>query len=171
MKIRAWGRSCSGRDITERKETEEALREAEERYRTLVERLPAVTIVQEIGSADSALYISPQIEDITGYTPEECQDPDLRYNMVHPDDREWIMAEDNQPYEPGEVVTTEYRILRRDGRTLWVRNEAVIVEDEESNTRYWQGLMTDITERKQAEEELREAEDRFRSSADIGPSS
>ncbi len=153
-------------DITDRKEAEARLQEAETRYRTLVERLPAVTIVQEIGSADSALYISPQIEDITGYTPEECQDPDLRYNMVHPDDREWIMAEDNQPYEPGEVVTTEYRILRRDGRTLWVRNEAVIVEDERTGIRYWQGLMSDITERKQAEEELREAEERFRSAFD-----
>ena len=154
------------RDVTERKQAEARLQEAETRYRTLVERLPAVTIVQEIGSPDGATYISPQIEDITGYTPEECQNPDLRYNMVHPDDREWIMAEDNQPYEPGEVVTTEYRILHRDGRTLWVRNEAVIIEDEESGARYWQGLMSDITERKQAEEELREAEERFRSAFD-----
>jgi len=153
-------------DITERKEAEARLQEAETRYRTLVERLPAATIVQKIGSPDAALYISPQIEDITGYTPEDCQDPDLRYHMVHPEDRDWIMAEDNQPYELGEVVTTEYRVVHRTGRTVWVRNEAVIVEDERNGTRYWQGLMTDITERKQAEEELREAEERFRSAFD-----
>ena len=153
-------------DITDRKEAEARLQEAEARYRTLVERLPAATIVQEIGGSDAAVYISPQIEDITGYTPEECQDPDLRYRMVHPEDREWIQAEDEQPGEPGQVVTTEYRVVHRTGRTVWVRNEAVIVEDEGNGTRYWQGLMTDITGRKQAEEELREAEERFRSAFD-----
>ncbi len=153
-------------DITGRKQAEEDLRAAEARYRTLVERLPAATIVQEIGSPDAALYISPQIEDITGYAPEDCQDPDLRYRMVHPEDREWIMAEDDQAGQPGQVTTTEYRVVHRTGRTVWVRNEAVIVEDERTGARYWQGLMTNITERKQAEEELREAEERFRSAFD-----
>lgn len=158
-------------DVTKRIRTEEKLREAETRYRSLVEEIPAVTIVQEIGSSDSALYISPQMEAITGYSVEDCQDPDLRYRMVHPDDREWIQAEDYQPHEPGKPVVTEYRVLHRDGRTLWVRNYSMIVENETSGSRYWQGFMFDITERKQTEEALREAEERFRSafeSAAIG---
>ena len=139
----------------ELKNAERMLREGEERYRTLVERMPAVTIIQEIGSPDSALYISPQIEALTGYSPEDCKDPDLRYAMVHPDDREWIRAEDDKTYEPGEWVVTEYRVLHRDGRTLWVRNQSIMVEDETSGSRYWQGFMVDITERKRAEERLK----------------
>jgi diguanylate cyclase (GGDEF)-like protein/PAS domain S-box-containing protein len=141
-------------DITERKRAEERLRQTEARYRTLVERMPAVTYIQEIGSPDSAMYMSPQIETLTGYSPEECKDPDLRWLLVHPDDREWMQAEDERTGEPGEVFTTEYRVLHRDGRTVWVHNESVLVEEEESGSRYWQGFMVDITERKRAEERL-----------------
>jgi diguanylate cyclase (GGDEF)-like protein/PAS domain S-box-containing protein len=102
--------------------------------------------------------MSPRIEELTGYTPEECKDPDLRWRMVHPDDREWMQDEDERVGAPGEVFATEYRVLHRDGRTVWVRNEAVLFEDEETGSRYWQGFMIDITERKHAEEALRRSE-------------
>src|SRR5215217_6305351 len=141
-------------DVTDQVRAEERLRKAEERYRTLVERVPAVVYIQEIGSPDSAMYMSPQIETLTGYSPEECKDPDLRWAMVHPDDRERMQAEDTRPGKAGEVYATEYRVLHRDGRTKWVRNESVMIEDEASGTRYWQGFMLDITERKQMEEQL-----------------
>jgi diguanylate cyclase (GGDEF)-like protein/PAS domain S-box-containing protein len=141
----------NSRDVTERVRTEEKLRQAETRYRTLVERAPAVTYIQEIGGLESAIYMSPQIETLTGYSPEECQDADLRWLMVHPDDRERMQAEDERAVEPGEVITTEYRVVRRDGRIVWVRNESVVVEEEDSGSRYWQGFMVDITERKRSE--------------------
>jgi diguanylate cyclase (GGDEF)-like protein/PAS domain S-box-containing protein len=144
--------------LAERERVEERLRQAETRYRTLVERMPAVVYIQEIGSPDSAMYMSPQIETLTGYSPEDCKDPDLRWRMVHPDDRERMQTEDDRTYEPGEVVVTEYRVLHRDGRTLWVRNESLIIEDETSGSRYWQGFMTDITDRKLVEEALRRSE-------------
>ncbi|MDQ4128228.1 MAG: PAS domain S-box protein [Actinomycetota bacterium] len=150
------------RDITERKQAEERLRKAEQRYRTLVEQVPAVVYVQERGSPDSAVYMSPRIEDLTGYTPEDCKDPDLRWRMIHPDDRESMRSEDERVGAPGEVFTSEYRVVHRDGRTVWVRNESVLIEDEASGSRYWQGFMVDITERKRAEERLREAEARYR---------
>jgi PAS domain S-box-containing protein len=60
------------REITKRKESEERLRRAEERYRTLVERVPAVVYIQEIGRPDSPMYMSPKIKALTGYSPEEC---------------------------------------------------------------------------------------------------
>src|SRR5919202_1156794 len=101
--------------------------------------------------------MSPQIEALTGYSPEECRDPELRWRMVHPDDREQMGSEDERLPEPGEVVATEYRVLHRDGRIVWVRNESVIVEDEDSGSRYWQGFMVDITERRRAEEMTRKA--------------
>jgi diguanylate cyclase (GGDEF)-like protein/PAS domain S-box-containing protein len=144
----------TSRDVTERKEAERKLREAEQRYRALVEKVPAVVYIQEIGSPDSAIYMSPQIETLTGYSPEDCKDPDLRWGMVHPDDREWLQAEDERTGKQGEVFTTEYRVVHRDGRTKWVRNQSVMVEDEVSGTHYWQGFMLDITERKTFEEAL-----------------
>jgi diguanylate cyclase (GGDEF)-like protein/PAS domain S-box-containing protein len=144
----------TSRDVTERKEAERKLREAEQRYRTLIEQGPAVVYVQEIGSPDSAIYMSPQIEALTGYSPQECRDPALRWGMVHPEDREWLQAEDERTGEPGKIFTTEYRVVHRDGGTKWVRNESVLIEDEMSGTRYWQGFMLEITERKTFEEAL-----------------
>ncbi|MCA1739205.1 MAG: EAL domain-containing protein [Actinobacteria bacterium] len=152
QKVRAF--VVNSRDVTERVRTEEKLRQAETRYRTLVERTPAVTYIQEIGGPESAIYMSPQIEHLTGYSPKECQDADLRWRMVHPDDRERMQAEDERAVEPGEVVTTEYRVVHRDGRIVWVRNESVVVEEEASGSHYWQGFMVDITERKALEKEL-----------------
>ena len=118
-----------------RRQTEASLRQAEQRYRTLVERVPAVVYVQEIGSPDAATYMSPRLESLTGYSPEDLEDPDLRWRMVHPEDRELMRSEDRRAVEPGEVVATEYRVLHRDGRVVWVRNESVLVEDEASGSR------------------------------------
>ena len=150
------------RDITARKRVEKKLREAEHRYRALVEKVPAVVYLQEIGGPDTAMYMSPRIEALTGYSPEDCRNPELRWLMVHPEDRERMQSEDESPVRPGEVVTTEYRVVHRDGHTVWVRNESVVVEDEETGSRFWQGFMLDITEGKKAEEALRKSEERYR---------
>jgi two-component system sensor histidine kinase/response regulator len=150
------------RDITARKRAESRLREAEHRYRALVEKVPAVVYLQEIGGPDPAMYMSPRIEALTGYSPEDCRDPALRWLMVHPDDRERMQSEDERPTRPGEVITTEYRVLHRDGHTVCVRNESLVVEEEETGSRYWQGFMLDITEAKKAEEALRKSEERYR---------
>ena len=148
----------NSRDVSERVRVERRLRQAENRYRSLVERMPAVTYIQEIGGSDSAMYMSPQIEALTGYSPEDCKDPDLRWGMVHPDDCKRLQAEDERTLEPGEVYTTEYRLVHRDGRIVWVRNEAVVVEEEAGKSRYWQGFMLNITKRKHAEEALRRSQ-------------
>jgi PAS domain S-box-containing protein len=147
-------------DITERKQAEERLREAEERYRTLVEQLPAITYVEAEGETR---YISPQIETILGFTPEEWKsDPDLWPRQLHPDDRQRVLAADAEPYHPGQIFSIDYRIFAKDGRMVWLHNEAVPVEGRDGQPLAWQGVVMDITAQKDAEAQLREAEERYR---------
>ena len=149
-------------DLTERKEAEEALIMSEERYRTLVEQLPAVTYMQEIEDATLA-YVSPQMESVLGYSPEEyLANPDLRLQTIHPEDRGWVLQEDARTDESGEPYSVEYRRISRDGRVVWVREEAVLVRDSEGRPLFWQGILMDVTERKHQEEALRQSEALYR---------
>src|SRR5918995_2269298 len=149
-------------DLTERKQAEEALIVSEERYRTLVEQLPAVTYMQEIEHATLA-YVSPQIESVLGYSPEEyLANPDLRSLTIHPEDRGWVLQEDIRTDETGEPYSVEYRRISRDGRVVWVREEAVLVRDSEGRPLFWQGILMDVTERKHQEEALRQSEALYR---------
>ncbi|HLL40798.1 MAG TPA: PAS domain S-box protein, partial [Rubrobacteraceae bacterium] len=143
-------------DITERKVAEEKIREAEERYRTLVERMPAIVYVQEPDDPSRTTYLSPQYEAILGYSPEECMtDPNHWVKITHPDDQERVLEEDRRTNETGEPFRAEYRQFTRDGRTVWLRDEAFLVRDREGTALYWLGVQLDITERRQAEERLR----------------
>ena len=149
-------------DLTERKQAEEALIVSEERYRTLVEQLPAVTYMQEIENSTLA-YVSPQIEGVLGYSPEEyLANPDLRSLTIHPEDRGWVLQEDIRTDETGEPYSVEYRRISRDGRVVWVREEAVLVRDSEGRPLFWQGILMDVTERKHQEEALRQSEALYR---------
>jgi PAS domain S-box-containing protein len=147
-------------NITERKTAELALAEAEARFRALVEQLPAITYIEEAEGGRN-LYISPQIEAVYGYTAEEWMaDPKFWEKRLHPDDRDWVVAENEA--DTGDSWSVDYRSLTREGKVVWVHNEARLVRDQEGHAAYWQGLVFDITERKHAEERLREAEERYR---------
>src|SRR5919106_190918 len=149
-------------DLTERKQAEEALIMSEERSRTLVEQLPAVTYMQEIENSTLA-YVSPQIESVLGYSPEEyLANPGLRSQTIHPEDRGWVLQEDIRTDETGEPYSVEYRRTSRDGRVVWVREEAVLVRDSEGRPLFWQGILMDVTERKHQEEALRQSEALYR---------
>ena len=147
-------------DITERKETERRLLEAEERFRTLVEQIPAITYIQDPKTGD-ALYISPQIETVYGYTPEEWMaDRMLWERTLHPEDRAWVVAENEA--DSGDRWSVDYRAYARDGRMLWVHNESVLVRARDNTPLFWQGVMMDVTERKESEQRLLEAEEKYR---------
>jgi diguanylate cyclase (GGDEF)-like protein/PAS domain S-box-containing protein len=145
----------TSRDVTERKRAEEALRDAEQRYRTLVEQIPAVTYIDPVDDPDTSLYTSPQLEQMLGYTPQEWQTEKLWPKRLHPDDRERVLAADKR-FEAGggEPFREEYRLLAKDGSVVWVREEAVLVRDEAGEPLYWQGIFYDLTERKALEERL-----------------
>ena len=137
-------------DVTDRRAALQRLQRAEEAYRTLVERVPAITYVAEAGADGRWHYVSPQIEQMLGYTPEEWQaDPTLWFSRVHPDDRERVLEDE----ESDGSMASEYRLRTRDGRVIWVRDEAVYRDGEGPG--YMDGMLTDITERKVLEERLR----------------
>ncbi len=144
----------------ERKRAEEQLRETEAKFRTLVEQTPAVIYIDEFDETIShnykIVYLSPQVEAILGYRPDELQaDPELWSKLRHPDDRERALAANDRHNATGQPFNLEYRMLARDGRTVWIHDEAVIVRDEAGRPLFSQGVLYDITERMRAEEELR----------------
>ncbi len=157
-------------DVDTRRRAEEQVREAEIRYRTLVEQLPLVTYIDALDERSSNVYTSPQLESVLGYTVAEWQsDPDLFVRILHPDDRERVLAEVRRTNASGERFACEYRLVARDGHAVWFRDECVVVYDRSGEPAYSQGYLLDITERKEAEEALRESEERFRSMADNAP--
>jgi PAS domain S-box-containing protein len=162
-------------DITERKEAELHLREAEERFRTIVENNPAVIYTQAFDAADPAVsrttYISPRIGELLGYGADETlADPTLWSRLIHPQDRERVLAADvDSNRRRPKHFSEEYRMIAKDGRIVWVQDAAELVSVE-GRPPFWQGFMLDITERKRAEEHLagaleveREAARRLRS--------
>jgi len=145
-------------DVTERREAEEKLRETETLYRTLVEQIPAVTYLDRADGSFESVYTSPQIEAMLGYTPEVWRTQEVWEKRLHPDDRERILAADDRLEEESEPFDEEYRLLARDGRVVWVREEAVVLRDEMGNPLFWQGIIMDVTGRREAEEALRKSE-------------
>jgi diguanylate cyclase (GGDEF)-like protein/PAS domain S-box-containing protein len=129
-----------------------------EDYRRLVERLPAIVYASELGEKGRWRYVSPQVEDILGYTPEEwLADPELWAKLLHPEDRERALAQETRrTIGNRNPPPVDYRMLTRDGRTVWILDEAVLEPDEEG-TPVWHGVLYDITERKSAEQELERA--------------
>ena len=143
------------RDIREHKLGEERLRAAEQRYRTLVEQLPLVIYVDAIDAVSSNLYTSPQVEPLLGYAPKEWQDDAALFvRILHADDRERVLAA-HRAAHVGEPLSVEYRILARDGRVVWVHDEARAIVGPDGVPVALQGYLLDITAEREAAEQLR----------------
>ncbi|HEY6590248.1 MAG TPA: ATP-binding protein [Actinomycetota bacterium] len=130
------------------------------RYRALSERIPAV-LYSELRTPDGAvIHESPQYQELFGYKAEEIAQPDFWKTLIHPEDREWVLAENERVDRTGDPWNVEYRALAKDGRVVWLRDHAVLVRGEHGEPDHWQGYYIDITEQKQAEEALRQALER-----------
>jgi PAS domain S-box-containing protein len=140
--------------------------EAETRYRTLVEQTPAITYVQEpleSSNPKAVTYVSPQYETILGYPPEsKIIDEEHWLRIVHPEDRERVLAEEARTDQTGEHFNVEYRVIGGDGRVVWVRDEATLVRDEEGQPLYWLGVQYDVTEQKREAQERERIEQELR---------
>ncbi|MEP6469794.1 MAG: EAL domain-containing protein [Chloroflexota bacterium] len=140
------------RDLSRERAALAALRESDERYRSLVERLPGIVYVDEPGA--HGRYISPQIEPLLGFTAEEwLENPDRWLEALHPDDRERAAAELAAGEASGQRFTTEYRLLARDGRVVWFRDEATPTRDADGRLLV-HGVMFDVTREREIEAEL-----------------
>ncbi len=133
--------------------------EVELPFRSLVERVPAIVYVDPAGpEPTSPTYVSPFIETLLGYPPALATgNPRWWAEILHPEDRERVLEEWAKSDETGEPYAGEYRLLTADGRTVWIRDEAVLLRDGDGTPIHWQGVMLDVTEAKQATEELERA--------------
>jgi PAS domain S-box-containing protein len=144
----------------ERDRDKTQLRAAEDRYRTLVERLPAITYVAELGADGPWHYVSPQIRSILGFSPSEwLSDPLNWLNHIHSEDREIALAAEKRFQETQDLFQAEYRMFARDGRVLWFRDEGVMLHAAIGDRALlMQGVLYDITEHKRLEEQLRHSQ-------------
>ena len=150
--------------VIARELSESARVELERRYRTLVEQIPAITYIDVVTDRDAeeypTTYISPQVETILGYTPEEWVADDSLWNRIlHPDDHDDAIADDLAVNNDGAPYAGEYRLLARNGRIVWIHDEARVLASS-GEAQYWHGVMLDITELKEAEHALAEALER-----------
>ena len=125
---------------------------AELEARNLVDQLPAIVYVSDVGVEGRWHYVSSGVQALLGFSPEEwLADPGLWARQMHPDDRERVFRRETALVEPD--VPEEYRICHRDGRIVWVRDEAALLTDGEGGRR-WHGVISDVTDRKLAEVKL-----------------
>ena len=131
-------------------------RELERRYRTLVEQLPLVIYVDALDASSSNIFTSRQIEGLLGYSVEEwSSDSELFVKLLHPEDRERVLAAHSRTHSTHEPLRIEYRLKARDDHYVWVRDEGVVVTDDDGTPRYLQGYLLDISPEREAEEQLR----------------
>jgi PAS domain S-box-containing protein len=136
-------------------ETRRSRHEAELRYKLLVEQLPIIVYVNPLDKMSSTTYVSPQIQTMLGYRPEEwLSDPEFWQKRIHPDDREAVLTNVERSDLTGTPFDMEYRMLARDGHVVWFQDQTILVRDTNGQALYWQGLKIDITKRKQAEDEI-----------------
>jgi len=134
---------------------QEALRQAEVKYRSLVEQISAVVFLDQADDEETTLYISPRIEELTGYTPDEWYaTTDIWDDLLHPEDRERILAEGKKSHEMGTRFLEEYRFIKRDGSVVWVKEDTNLILDQHGNPLYRQGILLDITKEKEDEASL-----------------
>jgi diguanylate cyclase (GGDEF)-like protein/PAS domain S-box-containing protein len=144
--------------------------ELEARYRSLTEQVPAVIYRCEVTAEGAFTFMSAYIETILDYRPEDfLADASLWDRCIHADDAEEVMArytETNRTLAPFDM---EYRMLARNGKVVWVHDTSRVVRGPGGEALFWHGILTDITQGKEAEHAIRLSERLYRSVVDSSP--
>src|SRR5439155_501842 len=131
-----------------------------------VETIPAVAYVAPAAQGKTGIYVSPQIEALLGYSPQEWSgDAQFWRRCVHPDDADTAWEEFLRGRTSDQPFSSEFRMIRRDGGVVWVRNEFVLIRDSDGEPWVLQGALSDITALKEVEHTLRQALEREREAA------
>jgi two-component system, cell cycle sensor histidine kinase and response regulator CckA len=150
------GTACVCRDLSLRHQAEKAREEAETKYRMLVEHVNAIAYIAEIGINGQWFYVSPQVETILGYTPDEWLSISHNWaSLLHADDVATVMAAE-EASKSGLPFQAEFRIKRKDGREVWLNDTAVVVQGSDAHP-VMEGIMVDITDRKHLETQLQQS--------------
>lgn len=129
-------------------------KKSQTRYKKLLESIPAISYINANDEIGRTEYVSPQVEQLLGYSQEEFhRERVLWKNILHPEDRERVLQESILAVQTGKPFQLEYRLLTKTNSIIWVHDYAILVRDDESAPMYWLGIWTDITARKQSEEE------------------
>ena len=124
-------------------------------YRALVEGIPAILYIDHPDELSTNFYTSPQAVDLLGYSQQEWEtNESLWVDRIHPDDADRVREVNARSNETGEHYFVEYRMRAKDERVVWLRDEAVLVYDDNGAPLHWRGIMLDITAQKEAEEKL-----------------
>ena len=140
-----------------------ALPEVDARYRTLVEQIPAVVFMAFLDKGIGEAYVSPQIEEILGFSQEEwLNDPVRWYQQIHPADKSRWSTEAAQLFLTGQPLKSLYRVLAHDGHVVWFHCEAKMVRDDDGHPWFIHGVAFDISDLKRAEASGREYAERLK---------
>src|SRR5262249_59675674 len=145
--------------------------------RSLIEQVPVTVYIDRLDDISSNVYMSPQLEVVLGYSAEEwATDREHFLKVVHPEDRDRVLAEHRRTRETGDMFSMEYRMVARDGSVYWFLDEARVVRDDVGRPVFHHGFILDITERKEladalhrSEEELRREKQHVESLLEISP--
>ncbi len=152
------------RDISDRKKTEAALKESEERFRQLAEHIESVFWMVNL-QPQEIIYISPGYEKIWGRSCADLYEYGHFFaESIHPEDRSRVMDTFTKQTESENEL--EYRIVRPDGEIRWIRDWAFPIKNLAGQVYRVVGIAEDISARKQAEKAIRESEERFRQLAE-----
>jgi PAS domain S-box-containing protein len=126
-----------------------------DKYRALVEQIPAVVFMAHLGGGLSEAYVNPQIEKILGFKQSEwLEDPVRWYRQIHPDDKQRWSVEAAEMFLTGKPLRSAYRVLARDGKVVWFQCEARMVRWDDGRPWFIHGVGFDISELKRAETAL-----------------
>ncbi|GAB6286754.1 MAG: hypothetical protein STSR0009_29570 [Methanoregula sp.] len=156
---------AAARDVTERNKAEEALRESEEKYRTLAANLPEIVYRVYLKGNGRMQFFNDQVVALTGYTePELIQGTVCSIEpLIHADDRQRVVTAVEKAIMEGGIFTAEYRLIHKDGSIRHFIERGHIIDGEDATPLYIDGMIYDVTERKKIEDALRKSKEQYRS--------